>query len=129
MHDEVVGLRSAALMWLAAFVDRPFIGAVGWSKNNDVLEINRLVVAPRMLRRGVRSALIREPSTASGNRPHRCFDWPRQRSGKCSSGQLGSCVCETMKSSPDWGDAIQLDGGFRSSCQRTHGNSVLTRRE
>ena len=85
MHDEVVGLRSAALMWLAAFVDRPFIGAVGWSKNNDVLEINRLVVAPRMLRRGVRSALIREPSTASGNR-----GIVVRRSGKCSSGQLGS---------------------------------------
>ena len=60
LHEDVEDFRSAALLWLAAFVDRRLVGAAGWSENDEELDVDRLVVAPEMHRRGVGSALIRE---------------------------------------------------------------------
>jgi GNAT superfamily N-acetyltransferase len=68
LHEDVDDLRSAALLWLAAFVDRRLVGAVGWSENDEELDVDRLVVAPEMHRRGVGSALIREVLQRAGIR-------------------------------------------------------------
>ena len=41
------------LIWLADFVDRRLVGALGWRENDEALELDRLVVAPEMHRHGV----------------------------------------------------------------------------
>ncbi len=68
LHEDLEDLRSAALRWLAAWVDRRLVGAVGWSEHDDELDIDRLVVAPEMHRRGIGSALIREVVQRAGKR-------------------------------------------------------------
>lgn len=68
LHETVEDLRSAPLLWLAAFVDGRLVGAVGWSENDDGVDVDRLVVAPDMHRRGVGSALVREVLERAGQR-------------------------------------------------------------
>lgn len=68
LHGDVEDLRSAPLLWLAAFVDGRLVGAVGWSENDDRIDVDRLVVAPGMHRRGVGSALVREILKRAGKR-------------------------------------------------------------
>ena len=68
LHEDVDDLVSARLLWLAAFIDQRVVGAVGWSEDDDELDIDRLIVAPAMHRRGVASALIREVQRLAGTR-------------------------------------------------------------
>ena len=68
LHEDVEYLRSAELLWVAAFVDRRLVGAVGWRENDEELDVDRLVVAPEMHRRGVGSALIRDVLQRAGSR-------------------------------------------------------------
>jgi hypothetical protein len=35
LHEDVEDLLAAGLFWLAAFVDRRLVGAVGWSESHD----------------------------------------------------------------------------------------------
>lgn len=68
LHEDVDDLLAADLLWLAAFIDRRLVGAVGWSEDHEELDIDRLIVAPAMHRRGAGSALIREVQLRAGNR-------------------------------------------------------------
>ena len=68
LHEDVEDLRSAELPWVAAFVDRRLVGAVGWRENDEELDVDRLVVAPEMHRRGVGSLLIRDVLQRAGSR-------------------------------------------------------------
>ena len=68
LHEDVEDLQSAELMWLAAFVDDRLVGALAWSENDQVFDIEKLVVAPDMHRRGIGSALIRDIRHRAGAR-------------------------------------------------------------
>ncbi len=68
LHEDVEDLRSAPLLWLAAYIDGRLVGALAWSENDEELDIDRLVVAPDMHRRGVGSALVREVLQRAGKR-------------------------------------------------------------
>ena len=68
LHEDVEYLRSAELLWVAAFVDRRLVGAIGWRENDEELDVDRLVVAPGMHRRGVGSLLIRDVLLRAGSR-------------------------------------------------------------
>lgn len=68
LDEDVDDLRSAALLWLAAFIDRRLVGGVGWSEDDEEVDIDRLVVAPDMHRRGVGSALVRDVQQRAGKR-------------------------------------------------------------
>ena len=72
LHEDVDDLLAANLLWLAAFIDRRLVGAVGWSEDHEELDIDRLIVAPAMHRRGAGSALIREVQLRAGNRASWC---------------------------------------------------------
>ena len=89
LHEHVEELRSAALLWLAAFVDRRLVGAVGWSENDEALDVDRLVVAPEMHRRGVGSALIREVLQRAGKRRTVVSTGRDNAPAKCMYEQLG----------------------------------------
>lgn len=58
LHENDDDIRSADLLWLVAFSGSRPIGAVGWSEDEEELDIDRLVVAPEMHRRGVGSMLV-----------------------------------------------------------------------
>src|SRR4029078_4984885 len=60
LHENVDDLVSARLLWLAAFIDQRVVGAVGWSEDDDELDIDRLIVAPAMNPRRVAVAPSRE---------------------------------------------------------------------
>lgn len=68
LHEDVEGLRAARLPWLAAFADCRLVGAVGWTENDEKLDVDRLVVTPDMHRHGVGSALVREVLQRAGKR-------------------------------------------------------------
>ncbi len=68
LQEDVEDLRSAPLLWLAASIDVRLVGALAWSENDEELDIDRLVVAPDMHRRGVGSALVREVLQRAGKR-------------------------------------------------------------
>lgn len=68
LHEDLGELCSAELLWLAVFIDHQVVGALGWSENDEELDIDRLVVAPPMHRRGVGTALIREIQHRAGER-------------------------------------------------------------
>src|SRR4029077_195151 len=69
LHEDMEDLRSAALLWLAAIVDDRLVGAVAWSETDGLVDVDRLVVAPEMHRRGVGSALIRAVLQRAEKRP------------------------------------------------------------
>jgi ribosomal protein S18 acetylase RimI-like enzyme len=84
LHENLDDLRSAPLLWLAVLVDLRLVAAVGWSQSDEEVDIDRLVVAPQMHRRGMGSALVREllgraggrrvtVSTGRDNTPARCL--------------------------------------------------------
>jgi len=68
LHEDIDDLRSAPLLWLAPSVDGCVVGALGWSQSDEEIDIDRLIVAPDMHRRGVGSALVREVLQRAGNR-------------------------------------------------------------
>ncbi len=48
LHENIDDLRSADLMWLVSFSGSRPIGAVGWSEDEEELDIDRLVVATEL---------------------------------------------------------------------------------
>ncbi len=116
LHEDVDDLRSAQLLWLAALVDGRLVGAVGWSENEEELDVDRLVVAPDMHRHGVGSALVRAVLQRAGKAADRRIDWlqehPRQdhvrasgiRARRRRGGHPGAV-----------GDAVQVDRGLRTA--------------
>lgn len=60
LHEDLDHLRHAPLLWLGAFVeDRP-VGAIAWAEEDHDLDIDRLIVAPAVHRRGTGVALVSE---------------------------------------------------------------------
>lgn len=60
LHETVEDLCDAALLWHAGFVGGELAGAIGWTTTTDEIDIDRLIVAPPMQRRGVGSTLVRD---------------------------------------------------------------------
>ncbi|MEU4511548.1 GNAT family N-acetyltransferase [Nonomuraea wenchangensis] len=58
LHESLADLRERDLLWLAAFDGGALSGAVAWAESSDELDIDRLVVAPSMARRGIGRALV-----------------------------------------------------------------------
>ena len=70
LHETVTQLQRAGLNWIAALDDSGHpTGAIAWTETVDHVDIDRLVVDPRVHRRGVGSALlVTLLSHASGRR-------------------------------------------------------------
>ncbi|MGK5114253.1 MULTISPECIES: GNAT family N-acetyltransferase [unclassified Geodermatophilus] len=70
LREDLDGLRGAGLAWLGALgEDGRLAGALGWSDDGAVLDVERLVVAPTGLRRGTATALVRALLGRAGPRP------------------------------------------------------------
>ncbi|WP_300009110.1 GNAT family N-acetyltransferase [Pseudonocardia sp.] len=87
LHDTLPTLAAARLDWFGVRDGSGLLGAVGVTRQAGVLDIDRLVVAPRAFRQGVGTALVRHAialadgdvtvSTGRANTParalyHRC---------------------------------------------------------
>ncbi|WP_029432040.1 N-acetyltransferase [Blastococcus sp. URHD0036] len=59
LHESLAALRAAPLRWTGAWGDGGLTGAVAWTDDGDLVDVHRLVVAPRAARQGIGSALIR----------------------------------------------------------------------
>ncbi len=68
LHEDVDDLRAAPLLWLTARVGQRLVGAVGWTEDGQELDVDRLVVAPDMHRRGVGSSLVATVLRRAGTR-------------------------------------------------------------
>jgi len=80
LHETEAGLRAAGLRWLVAERDGELAGALGFTVDDELLDLDRLVVAPEHARRGVGRALVGEAlalapravvATGRGNDPAR----------------------------------------------------------
>ena len=69
LHEDVDALRGAGLYWLATFDGAEPVAAVGWTESHGIVDIDRLVVAPRAHRRGLGSALVRAVVQDRNGRP------------------------------------------------------------
>lgn len=68
LHEDLDDLRQAPLRWLVAVIDDQLSGAVAWGEEADELDIDRLIVAPSVHRRGVGLALVGEVLRRAGTR-------------------------------------------------------------
>ncbi|MEV4288860.1 GNAT family N-acetyltransferase [Nonomuraea bangladeshensis] len=68
LHESLAELRARDLLWLAAFDGGALSGAVAWAESSDELDIDRLVVAPAMARRGIGRALVEAVLARAGGR-------------------------------------------------------------
>ncbi len=69
LHESLAELRARDLLWLAAFDgDAAPAGAIAWAESSDELDIDRLVVAPSMARRGIGRALVEAVLARAGGR-------------------------------------------------------------
>lgn len=68
LQESVEELQAAELLWLVASSNGNPVGAIAWSEDGDQLDIDRLIVAPEVHRRGVGSALIRHVMQRAGIR-------------------------------------------------------------
>ncbi|MEU6731033.1 GNAT family N-acetyltransferase [Nonomuraea wenchangensis] len=68
LHESLAELRARDLRWLAAFDGGALSGAVAWAESADELDIDRLVVAPSMARRGIGRALVEAVLARAGGR-------------------------------------------------------------
>lgn len=66
LHEDIAGLCGAPLTWLAAFIGGRLVGAVAWLEVGDQFEIDRLMVAPTVHRRGIGKALVSEVLRRAG---------------------------------------------------------------
>lgn len=69
LWESLDELRRAPLDWIGAFADGHLCGALGWSVQSDVIDIERVVVLPEAHRQGIGSALMRWTLALAGNRP------------------------------------------------------------
>jgi GNAT superfamily N-acetyltransferase len=58
LHERLDALRAAPLRWLGAVDADGLAGAVAWSRDAGGIELERLIVAPRALRRGIGRRLV-----------------------------------------------------------------------
>ncbi|MFI6298222.1 GNAT family N-acetyltransferase [Nonomuraea sp. NPDC050790] len=69
LHEDLAGLQGAALIWLGAFDDEGTLtGAVAWEETAGLLDINRLIVDPGVLRQGIGRTLVKEVLARAGGR-------------------------------------------------------------
>lgn len=69
LHESLDDLLAAGLAWLGAYDGDRLVGAVAWSETPSLLDIDRLIVDPRELRKGIGRSLVTELlSRASGRR-------------------------------------------------------------
>ncbi len=81
LHETVTELRSQPLVFLGVSCDRTLAGVLGYRRDGDTVDIDRLAVDPAFFRRGLATRLLREVfprerdatrftvSTGSGNQP------------------------------------------------------------
>jgi ribosomal protein S18 acetylase RimI-like enzyme len=69
LHESLDDLRAQPLLWLGAMDEGDrLVGAVAWEETADEVDINRLVVHPEALRRGIGRALVKEVLARAGGR-------------------------------------------------------------
>jgi GNAT superfamily N-acetyltransferase len=70
LREDLAGLRGAGLTWLGALAtDGRLAGAVAWTEDDALLDVERLVVSPAVARRGIGTALVRAVLDRAGGRP------------------------------------------------------------
>lgn len=70
LHETVQQLSAASVEWLIArTVDGTPVGALAWTRGDEVVEIDRLVVEPALHRRGIGSTLMSELLDAAAETP------------------------------------------------------------
>jgi ribosomal protein S18 acetylase RimI-like enzyme len=69
LHETAADLRRAALRWHGALLGQRLVGAIAWNEGPRLVDIDRLVVAPDVHRRGIASALVRHVLERAGRRP------------------------------------------------------------
>jgi GNAT superfamily N-acetyltransferase len=82
LHETLGDLIEAPVAWLGIRKGGDLVAALAYSSNGQTIDIDRLVVSPKMMRRGLGSALLRalpsgrrtSVSTGSRNEPaHRFY--------------------------------------------------------
>ncbi|MFI7703320.1 GNAT family N-acetyltransferase [Nonomuraea sp. NPDC049480] len=69
LHESLADLRAQPLRWLGAVdEDGRLAGAVAWEETAGEVDVNRLVVHPGALRRGIGRALVKEVLARAGAR-------------------------------------------------------------
>ncbi|MFG2062389.1 GNAT family N-acetyltransferase [Micromonospora sp. NPDC048871] len=68
LHETLDALRSAPLRWLGAFQQEALIGAIGWSEEDSLVDIDRLLVDPAAHRRGAGRGLVAAVLVIAGHR-------------------------------------------------------------
>ncbi|RVX44383.1 acetyltransferase (GNAT) family protein [Nonomuraea polychroma] len=69
LHESLEELRAQPLRWLGAVdEDGRLVGAVAWEETGDEVDVNRLVVHPSAVRRGIGRALVKEALVRAGAR-------------------------------------------------------------
>ncbi|MGI5287255.1 GNAT family N-acetyltransferase [Nonomuraea polychroma] len=69
LHESLADLRAQPLRWLGAVdEDGRLAGAVAWEETVDEVDVNRLIVHPGALRRGIGRALVKEVLVRAGAR-------------------------------------------------------------
>lgn len=58
LHESEQDLLSAPLLWFATFDADVIVGAVGYTMENDVVDIDRLMIDPGYRRQGLGRALV-----------------------------------------------------------------------
>ena len=81
LHETLAQLQSQPLIFLGASCDGALAGVLGYRRDGDTVDIDRLAVDPRFFRRGLAGKLLRElfvrerdadrftVSTGFGNQP------------------------------------------------------------
>jgi GNAT superfamily N-acetyltransferase len=60
LHETVTELRSGPLIFLGVSCDRTLAGVLGYRRDADTVDIDRLAVDPMFFRRGLATRLLRE---------------------------------------------------------------------
>jgi ribosomal protein S18 acetylase RimI-like enzyme len=69
LHESLDDLRAQPLSWLGAMVEGDRLaGAVAWEETPAEVDINRLIVHPAVLRRGIGRTLVEEVMARAGER-------------------------------------------------------------
>lgn len=66
LHETVDDIRRLPLRWLGGFVDGELVAFVGFSKVDDVLDIDRLCVTPSHFRLGFARRLVEQVLAEGG---------------------------------------------------------------
>ena len=69
LHEDLADLRAAPLTWLGVVRDAAVVGAAAVRETADLVELDRLVVAPDHHRQGVGTVLVTAVLELAGSRP------------------------------------------------------------